>query len=170
MELWDAYDESEKLLGIDLIRGKPIPSGVYHLGVSVLVRHVDGDYLLTQRCLTKSSWSGYWEPSAGGYAQKGDTPLMAAIREVEEETGLVVKNPVLIDKRTHHAMIHYYYIAKTDCDKTAVKLLEGETIDYKWVDIQGLIDILELGTIIPFQVECLAKYVENLKKIKQEEF
>ena len=163
-EIWDGYNEHEELLGIDLIRGEPIPPGVYHQGVSVLVRHVDGEYLLTQRCLTKIAWPGYWEPSAGGYALKGDTPKKAAIREVEEETGLVVKNPVLVDKRTHQSMIHYYYVAESDCDKKEVKLLESETIDYKWVDEQGLIDFMATGKCIPLQRECLAEYVENLKK------
>jgi len=161
-EIWDAYDETENLLGIDLVRGEVIPSEMYHIGVSVLVRHVDGDYLLTKRCITKSTWPEYWEPSAGGYALKGDTPEMAAIREVKEETGLIAKNPILVDKRTHATMIHYYYIAETDCNKTAVKLLEGETIDYMWVDTKGLIDMLDSGMVIPFQVECLAEYVQKL--------
>jgi len=144
-EIWDAYDEFENLLGIDLVRDEPIPTGMFHLGVSVLVRHVDGNYLLTQRCLTKISCPGYWEPSCGGYALKGDTPEMAAIREVEEETGLIVSNPVLVDKRIYQTMIHYYYITETECDKMTVKLLEGETIDYKWVDTKGLIDMLDSG-------------------------
>ena len=167
-EIWDAYDENENLLGIDLVRGEPIPPGMYHQVVSVLVKHVDGDYLLTRRCFTKIGRPGYWEPSCGGSALKGDTPAMAAIREVEEETGLVVKNPVLMDKRRRAddevgGYFHYYYVAETDCDKMAVKLLAGETIDYKWVDWEGLIDMLNSGTVVPFQVECLAEYMEELK-------
>ena len=161
MEVCDAYDEFENLLGVDLVRGEPIPAGMYFLGVSVLVKHIDGDYLLTKRCATKSSWPEYWEPSAGGYALKGDTPEIAAIREVEEETGLIAKKLVLVDKRTDSAMIHYYYVAETDCDKKAVKLLEGETVAYQWVDQKGLIAMLESGTVIPFQVECLVEHVAD---------
>jgi len=169
MEIWDAYDEDENLLGIDLVRDEAIPSGMYHQVVSVLVKHVDGEYLLTQRCFTKIGRPGYWEPSCGGSALKGDTPEMAAIREVEEETGLIVKNPVLIDKRRRAddevgGYFHYYYVAETDCDKTTVKLLEGETIGYKWVDPKDLLDMLDSGMVIPFQVECLTEYVEKISK------
>lgn len=31
MELWDAYSEAGEKLGFDLIRGKEIPEGAYHL-------------------------------------------------------------------------------------------------------------------------------------------
>jgi len=167
MEIWDAYDKFENLLGVDLVRGEPIPAGMYHQVVSVLVQHVDGEYLLTRRCFTKAGRPGYWEPSCGGSALKGDTPEMTAIREVLEETGLMIKNPVLIDKRRRAdnevgGYFHYYYLAETDCEKKAVRLLENETIDYKWVDQKGLIDKLNSETVVPFQVECLAEYIKSL--------
>ena len=31
MELWDAYDRDEKRTGGELVRGEPIPDGLYHL-------------------------------------------------------------------------------------------------------------------------------------------
>ena len=50
MEIWDAYNKHfEKLEGMSLIRGEPIPEGIYHLVSDVIVRHTDGDYLLMQR-------------------------------------------------------------------------------------------------------------------------
>jgi len=167
VEIWDAYDENENLLGIDLVRGEVIPSGMYHQVVSVLVKHVDGEYLLTQRCFTKIGRPGYWEASCGGSALKGDTPEMAAMREVEEETGLIIKNLVLVDKRRRAddkvgGYFHYTYVAETECDKEMVKLLEGETIDYQWVDQKGLKDFMASGKCIPFQQECLTDYVASL--------
>ena len=47
MELWDAYDENENIVG-ELVRGEPIPTGLYHLVSEVLVKHTDGSYLLMQ--------------------------------------------------------------------------------------------------------------------------
>lgn len=47
MERWDAYDRHfQKVEGVTLIRGEPIPEGLYHLVCDILVRHRDGTYLL----------------------------------------------------------------------------------------------------------------------------
>ena len=49
MEIWDGYLNDGTLANQDLVRGEPIPKGLYHLVSEILVRHVDGDYLLTRR-------------------------------------------------------------------------------------------------------------------------
>lgn len=50
MELWDAYDRhGNKLPGVTLRRGEPVPEGMYHLVSEVLVRHTDGSFLLMRR-------------------------------------------------------------------------------------------------------------------------
>ena len=49
MEIWDGYNSDGTLAGVDLVRGEPIPEGIYFMTVEILVRHVDGDYLLMQR-------------------------------------------------------------------------------------------------------------------------
>ena len=49
MEIWDGYNRDGTLAGVDIVRGEPIPEGVYFLTVEILVRHVDGDYLLMHR-------------------------------------------------------------------------------------------------------------------------
>lgn len=50
MEVWDAYNRQfERIEGVSLVRGETIPDGVYHLVSDVIVRHIDGEYLLMQR-------------------------------------------------------------------------------------------------------------------------
>lgn len=47
MEYWDAYDRNiNKIKNKTLVRGKPIPDGIYHLVCDIAVRHIDGTYLL----------------------------------------------------------------------------------------------------------------------------
>ena len=88
MELWDAYLEDGSLAGRDLVRGQPVPKGLYHLVCCVLVRHADGTYLLMKRAAGKETWPGVYEASAGGSALKGETGEQAARRELYEETGI----------------------------------------------------------------------------------
>ena len=49
MEIWDGYRIDGTLAGVDIVRGEPIPRGLYFMMVEILVRHVDGDYLLMHR-------------------------------------------------------------------------------------------------------------------------
>ena len=80
MELWDAYDRDGNRLGVDLVRGEPVPEGMYHIVSETIVRHVNGDYLLMLRDPTKPIRPGEWELGAGGSALKGETPVEAARR------------------------------------------------------------------------------------------
>ena len=66
MELWDAYNaDFQKVDGITLVRGEPIPDGLYHLVSDILVKHTDGTYLIMQRDPRKHL-GGMWEATAGG--------------------------------------------------------------------------------------------------------
>ena len=68
MEIWDGYNKDGTLAGVDIVRGEPIPEGLYFLTVEILVRHVDGDYLLMHRSPEKSVFPDYLEATAGGGA------------------------------------------------------------------------------------------------------
>lgn len=141
MELWDAYDGNfQKIKDTVLIRGEPIPEGLYHLVCSVLVRHEDGSYLLMQRDIRKH-WGGMWEATAGGGAMQGETSTECAIRELFEETGLSETNLTELGRVVHHCRqtLFVEYLCVTGCDKNAVRLREGETKDYRWVSREELV-------------------------------
>ena len=89
-ELWDAYDENEKLLGFDLKRSqaKSLPDGVYHVIVNVYTMTKDGKLLTTERSRNKT-YPLKWEVT-GGSILKGETAAEGAVRELFEETGIKV--------------------------------------------------------------------------------
>lgn len=88
MEVWDAYDSSLNIIeDTKLIRGREIPQGMYHLVSEIIVRHIDGTFLLMQRDL-KKNLGGKWELTAGGSALSGEDPIDCAYRELKEETGI----------------------------------------------------------------------------------
>lgn len=144
-EFWDAYDNNfNKVNGITLIRGETIPDGMYHLVCEIIVKHIDGTYLLMQRDFRKH-FGGMWEVTAGGSALKGENPLMCATRELKEETGLVAKDIKEIKRIVHdgHRSLYVEYLCVTDCDKDSIILQEGETVDYRWVDRDVLLGMSE---------------------------
>ena len=136
MEIWDAYDEYENLTGVDLVRGEAIPEGLFHLVCEIIVRHVDGDYLLMQGDYSKPNYGGWYEVTAGGSALKGEDSISCAKRELVEETGIAEGTFRKIGSYVNHrnGTIYHNYLCITKCDKEAITLQEGETISYKWLN------------------------------------
>ena len=143
MEKWDAYDaQMKKIENTVLVRGEQIPDGVYHLVCNVAVKHVDGTILIMQRDLRKK-YGGMWEATAGGSALMGETPLDCAKRELYEETGIAATDltevgRVVVEER-HTIFVQFLCI--TNWNKDEITLQEGETIAYKWVSRNELLNM-----------------------------
>jgi len=141
MEIWDAYNRQfERINGMRLVRGETIPEGIYHLVCDVIVKHLDGDYLLMQRDMRKH-FGGMWEATAGGSALQGENPISCAIRELREETGISTNELTevgqVINDKNH--TIYVEFLCVTGCGKESIVLQEGETSAYKWVTKEDLI-------------------------------
>ena len=139
-ELWDAYNKDfTKIEGNTLVRGQHIPENIFHLVCDIIVKHVDGSYLIMQRDYEKTH-GGQWELSAGGSALQGEGPDEASKRELKEETGIEGNlreiGRMVIDK--NHS-IYVLYLCETDCAKDSVVLQQGETIDYRWISRDELL-------------------------------
>lgn len=142
-ELWDAYDKDFKIIeGVTLKRGEKITDWIFHLVCDIIVRHTDGDYLIMQRDARKH-YGGMWEATAGGSALMGESPLQCAVRELFEETGIQTETLTeagrVVDEKYHSAYVEYLCV--TDCDKSSVKLQDGETSDFRWVDKDTLLNM-----------------------------
>lgn len=147
-EIWDAYDRQLQIIDkIALIRGEPIPDGMYHLVCDIVVKHTDGTYLLMRRAFEKHC-GGMWELTAGGSALQNETPLECAVRELREETGIDSSELQEIGRIVHnaHHSIYVEFMCVTDWDKNAIRLQEGETVDYKWISRAALLE-LETGAL-----------------------
>ena len=151
MEIWDGYYENGSLAGVDLIRGEPIPEGLYHLVSQVLIRHSDGDFLLMLRSSDKDIYPGYYEAGAGGSALKGENAIDCARRELKEETGLYKGSLSFLGTYLSKNTIYVNYMFITGCDKSSIVLQEGETQGYKWVSEGEFIAFVNSDRIIPNQ-------------------
>lgn len=161
-EVWDAYYADGTLAGRDLVRGEPIPDGLYHLVSEILVRHTDGDYLLMQRDFRKSNYCGYFEATAGGSALKGEDTLSCARRELQEETGIATGTFTSIGRFVSHNTIYETFLCITDCEKDSVKLQEGETVSFKWVSETEFIDFVNSDAMIDVQRKRYAHYLKQM--------
>ena len=159
MELWDGYNADGTLAGIDLIRGERIPAGVYHLVCGVLVRHEDGDYLLTRRDMRKQTHPGRMEASAGGSALKGEDALTCAMRELKEETGIDRGSFRQIGRLVTSDRIYVDFLCETDYPKDRLALQDGETDAAEWLSPAAFAAFAASGQMIPRQRERLGPFL-----------
>ena len=168
MEIWDLYDEQGKKTGEtwERARAREIPEGRYHIVCDILIRHQDGAFLLTFRDPHKDIYPGCWEASAGGSALAGETPEECARREMLEETGLKAESLELISihYRPQSRSVIYAYLSIVSCEKDAVRLQEGETVDYRWIAPDAFLSLIREEPILKIQYARYKPYLDRLKE------
>lgn len=149
-ELWDVYDENRVLTGRTHRRGTPLPHGDYHLVVHVWIQNPDGTILLTQRAPNKGH-PLLWECS-GGSALSGDNSLSAALREVFEETGIVLnaESGILLLTDQREGFICDVWRFRQDVAHAKLRLQENETIDARFVSREELIALNSSSQLVPY--------------------
>ena len=166
MEIWDLYDEKGNKTGEtwERSRAKEIPEGRYHIVCDILIRHRDGDFLLTLRDSRKEMYPGCWEASAGGSALAGETPEEGARREMQEETGLKAEKLELISitRKPDSRSVVYAFIAMVDAAKDSVMLQEGETVDYQWMKLSVLRKMIRDEPVLAIQYPRYKPYLDTL--------
>lgn len=167
-ELWDAYTVDGKPTGEKIIRGEDIPQGLYHIVCEILIMHTDGSILCMKRASTKPNYPGFCEATAGGSALAGEDKWQCVKRELREETGLSCNNINEIGCNINEAEhgIFYSFVGTVDCEKDSVRLQQGETEDYKWLDEAEFIDFINSDRIIDVQKKRFLPYYEKMGYIK----
>lgn len=159
-ELWDVLDSKRNPTGRLHRRGDPMPEGSYHLTVHVWIQRADGRFLLTKRAPNK----GYplmWEVSAGS-AVAGDDSLSAALREVREETGLILdpSRGVLIRSDQGMDIFADMWYFQQEFSLEDVVLLEGETCDAMAATAEEILSLSKEGKFVPIvQLEDLIERI-----------
>lgn len=134
MELWDLLDRQGNPLGITHVRGEELPKGAYHRTVEIFTVNSHGELLVTLRDPDKETYPDMWEIT-GGSVVAGEDSLTAAIRELQEETGIARTSAQMIFLMTNPGTTALMDIYLTFCDAaiSELTLQAGETVDAKWV-------------------------------------
>lgn len=132
-EYWDLYRQDGRLERT-VLRGSVVIQelgDLYHETVEIIPTDKAGHLLVTRRALEKRHSGGKFEFPAGSVIS-GETPIVAARRELFEETGLKVKALTKIDAVMAPGIKRYIYLAHIpDLTTAQVVLQEEETVEYR---------------------------------------
>lgn len=110
--------------------------------VSIIIENMESEVLLLLRDDKPTiAFPNHWT-LVGGKVEDGETPEMAAHRELEEETGLKATLSFWkrYDRRHPHVIVdQYIYLGKVDTPRELMVLGEGQDIQFfKACDIKHL--------------------------------
>lgn len=80
-------DENDEPIGAATI-AEARQTGAFHRISRVMVEDTQGRVLLQKRSPSMEAWPGYWDNSAAGHVDVGETYMAAATRELQEEIGI----------------------------------------------------------------------------------
>jgi 8-oxo-dGTP diphosphatase len=148
-EIWDIYDENKNPTGRQHRRGCPLKQGDYHLVVEAWLLNSRGEFLITKRSANKG-FPNMWE-STGGSACAGDDSLTAVIREVREETGLMLVPGMgqLLFTLKRRDSFKDIWLFLGDFSLDNVILQPGETVDKCYAAPGEILRMKSRGAFVP---------------------
>ena len=86
-EMLEIVDESNQVTGIRN-RAEIHRRGLWHRSVHIFIFNSHGDLYLQKRSPQKDQYPEHWDSSAAGHLNPGESPEIAAHRELGEELGI----------------------------------------------------------------------------------
>ena len=99
--------------------------------------HNEDSYLLQDR--VKEDWKGYTLP--GGHIEPGESIVDAVVREMKEETGLMIKSPRLCGVKQFPIEGGRYIVFLFETDQFEGKVVDSEEGKMHWVKISELLNV-----------------------------
>jgi isopentenyldiphosphate isomerase len=93
-EIFDVVNERDEVVGQNT-RCEVHARGLWHRAVHVLVFNARGEAFLQKRSMKKDIAAGKWDSSASGHLDTGEDYDACAVREVREEIGLRLTQPLM---------------------------------------------------------------------------
>ena len=113
--------------------------------LAVLCLITDGNRILLQNRI-KHDWLGYTLP--GGHVEAGESFIDAVVREMKEETGLEIKNPLLAGVKQFPTGEGRYVVLLFKTTEYSGTLVSSDEGQMEWVETDRL---SEINTVDDFE-------------------
>ncbi|MBE6160566.1 MAG: NUDIX domain-containing protein [Lactobacillales bacterium] len=135
MDIQDVYNDKKELIGIKKYRDE-FNEDEYSMSCFIWIINEEGKMLIQQRSLKDDNKPGSYGIT-GGAVDAGETSLIAALRELKEELGLVVDKKELIyigTERRKRKFFEYYFL---NTNKTIEEMKLNEEVEkVEWITLE----------------------------------
>ena len=157
-EMLDAYDDDMNFIGA-FVRPAVHYNKMWHKVAQCWIIGLGPEgprVFLQRRSFEKKSNPGRYDVSAGGHVSAGEEPKTAMVREIQEETGLVLKEHHLTeigtcrevsghDREIAHIFVHFEIDPPFYPGKEVIYMVSADLEDFKAL-CEGTTDII---TVVP---------------------
>jgi isopentenyl-diphosphate Delta-isomerase len=147
-ELIDIYDSNNRPLNKKVMKSEAHKKGLWHRVAHVWIYNSNKEVLLQLRSKDKEVYPNVWDISVAGHISTGEREIQSAMREIEEEIGLKVKESELklwnirnvhfTTSTTINNEIIYLYLLKHDVDVNELKIQKEEIQKIKFFNLNEL--------------------------------
>lgn len=147
-KLINIYNENNKPLNLEKMKSEAHKNGLWHRASHIWIYNSRGEILLQLRAKSKELYPNMWDISAAGHVSAGEEPIVSALREMEEEIGLSVKQEDLefleirkvraVHKKIKNNEFYYVYLLKLDSDINKLTLQKEEVAKIQFLSISKI--------------------------------
>ncbi|SNR77654.1 Isopentenyldiphosphate isomerase [Lutibacter agarilyticus] len=173
-EYIDILNELGERTGETCLKSEAHKKGIFHASVHIWIFDKHKNVLIQKRATDKDTFPNLWDISVAGHISAREKPLDAALREVEEEIGLIVTEKQLcfigISKKRieHHSNLidnelHYIYVCEIDFKISQLKIQKEEVSAIKSIHLDDLIEKVKEPDFVPRTDNYYPLVFENIK-------
>lgn len=177
MEYIDIYDENNNSIGIKKEKNQAHEDGNFHRTAHVWIINDKNELLLQKRSATKKTHPNCWDISGAGHIRAGESVIDGAIRELNEELGVVAKNEdlkyiatVKSTKNPKNSEFQYVYLLQLNKRISEYVFRDNEVQEVRYIyykDLEKMAEEKVEGLLI--HKEEYAKLFEYIRKNYEED-
>jgi len=145
MEILDILNEKGEKIGVTKEKDQVHIDGDWHRAVHIWFINPKGELLIQRRSKTKINHPNMWDISAAGHVSAGEDSKISALREIEEEVGIRLKESDLqhlgsltqrsvLNERTYiNNEYNDVYLVEMEIDTGKLNLQVGEVEEVRLI-------------------------------------
>lgn len=175
-ELIEILHEDGSFSGKSILKSEAHKKGVFHASAHIWILNTEHQMLIQKRAATKDTFPNLWDISVAGHISFGELPLTSALREIEEETGLHLKEHDLIasgtfEKKVRHSKdlidheLHYIFLCKIPFSIEDLTPQDGEVSAFKLIPLSAFIETTNRANFAPHGKAYFEFVQQSIQKI-----
>lgn len=172
----DIVDTNGVPTGATVLKSEAHRKGLLHQSVHIWLYNLKGEILIQKRNTNKDVYPNYWDVSVAGHIGAGENVTLAAVREIEEEIGLIITAedliPVegVIDQKTHANGIidheyHHVFFCELKEDRSNLTLQQEEVAEIRWIHFEQLARLIQKEVFVPHPTLYIDNVIDMLKTL-----